>query len=167
MIFKTRFLATSTLLCLCTIAASAQAGQLFPPNNIGSNPDVSCPHGGVLTWHGDHVDCVNPTPGVTVSCPAGQVLTGINNGNAVCANAVATRTDLTMGDLINGCGYPADPNPPSYDRFQFDTTCVSRWCTSNIPGDTWGMLTENGPGYNGGIPWNSDPNTPVSVVCGP
>jgi len=65
----------------------AKAGQLFPPNNIGSNPNISCPNGELLSWKGDHVDCTNPTPGVTVSCPEGQVLTGITHGSPLCVTA--------------------------------------------------------------------------------
>ena len=86
MFFKSHCLATAALICFCTLATSAQAGQLFPPNNIGQNPNVSCPNGELLTWHGDRVDCTSPTPGVTVSCPAGQVLTGITNGVPVCTS---------------------------------------------------------------------------------
>ena len=92
MIVKSLFFTTAALLSFFAISPSAQAGQLFPPNNIGSNANVSCPNtaqlspnAGVLTWNGDHVDCVNPTLGVTVSsCPAGSILTGINQGQPVC-----------------------------------------------------------------------------------
>jgi|SRR5208337_1795546 len=104
MIFKSLFFATTALLCVCTVAAPAQAGQLFPPNNIGSNPNISCPHGGVLTWDADHVDCVNPTPGVTVtSCPAGQVLTGISSGSPICVVPTPTLSlSCPAGEVLTG-----------------------------------------------------------------
>jgi hypothetical protein len=86
--FKFIYSTTTALVVLCTLVGAAKAGQLFPPNNIGSNPNVSCPNGELLTWHGDRVDCENPTPGVSVSCPAGQVLNGIANGAPVCIGAL-------------------------------------------------------------------------------
>src|ERR1700689_1120591 len=84
MIIKSNFLATCAFIYFCNLAFSAHAGQLFPPNNLSQNPNIACPNGGVLTWNSDHVDCVNPTPGVTVTCAAGEVLTGINSGRAAC-----------------------------------------------------------------------------------
>ena len=72
MIFNCRFGFAAILLSMFILSplSSAQAGQLFPPANIGNNPNVYCPNGQVLAWHSDHVDCANPTPGVTVStCP--------------------------------------------------------------------------------------------------
>lgn len=81
------------LLCLIFSAgvimplAPAKAGTLFPPANIGANRDVPCPNGTVLSWTGDSVVCKDPTPGVSVSCPAGKVMTGISSGQAVCADA--------------------------------------------------------------------------------
>ena len=73
---------------------AAQAGQLFPPADLAAagTPNVSCPNGKVLTWGklasaptDPVIICADPTPGVTVTCPAEQVLTGITNGQAVCA----------------------------------------------------------------------------------
>lgn len=71
------------LLCWAVLLAAntVQAGSLFPP----ANSSGACPNNKVLTWGGDHLDCVDPTPGVSVSCPAGQVLTGIAQGNSVCS----------------------------------------------------------------------------------
>ncbi len=87
MVFNARLYATAALASFMLLAplASAQAGQLFPPNNIGSNPNVPCPNGSMLDWTGDAVECTDPTPGVTVSCPQGQVLNGITNGKPVCS----------------------------------------------------------------------------------
>ena len=86
MIFNCRFGLTAILLSAFIVSpfASAHPGQLFPPANIGANPNIPCPNGQLLGWHGDRVDCTNPTPGVTVSCPAGQFLTAITNGVPVC-----------------------------------------------------------------------------------
>jgi len=84
MAIKSTFFVTTALVCFCGLAVPAQAGQLFPPENIGPNPNVSCPNGRVLTWHVDHIDCADPTPGVSVSCPAGQVVADISNGAPVC-----------------------------------------------------------------------------------
>lgn len=97
--------ALTSVLALLAALSPANAGQLFPPNNIGSNPNVSCPHGQLLSWRGDHVDCTDPTPGVTVSCPAGQVLNGINNGSPVCVVASGTGATMDTGwpDIIR-CG---------------------------------------------------------------
>jgi hypothetical protein len=79
-----RYALLSSVCLLAVLAVPAQAGQLFPPSNIGPNPNVKCPSGQVLTWNVDHVECTNPTPGVTVSCPTGQTLTGIQYGQPVC-----------------------------------------------------------------------------------
>ena len=87
MFYHSRVSALALVLTILAASSTANAGQLFPPDNIGSNPNVPCPYGEVVTWHGDRVDCVNPTPGVTVSCPVGQVLTGITNGVPVCTTA--------------------------------------------------------------------------------
>ncbi|MGD0762499.1 MAG: hypothetical protein ABR929_04780 [Roseiarcus sp.] len=86
--FTSRFYATTALVYFIALATltSAQAGQLFPPNNL-PDPKQSCPNGQVLSWTGGDgtVDCTDPTPGVTVpSCPAGQGLTGLNQGVATC-----------------------------------------------------------------------------------
>lgn len=138
MIFKTRFFASTALYCICTIATSAQAGQLFPPNNIGSNPNVSCPNGGVLTWNGDHVDCVNPTPGVSVSCPAGQVLTGINNGVPVCSiPQLPLRIVTAFGNLAQDAAFAACND---------DEVIVSGGGTcTTFPNGTWATLISSTP----------------------
>lgn len=105
---------------------------------------------------------------LNISCGPNQVLTGISNGNPVCQDTVQLQTFLrvstTTGNVNNNCGYPADPNPPNYNQLQYNTTCASRFCAS-VYGYGWGMLTEDGPGYNMNQPWNSDPNTYVSIAC--
>jgi hypothetical protein len=95
----TAFLSVCLLAVLAVPAQAglAQAGQLFPPQNIGANANVKCPSGQVLTWNVDHVDCVDPTAGVTFTCPAGQVLTSIKNGQPVCL------TLASGGGLTGGC----------------------------------------------------------------
>ena len=139
--------------------------QISDITNVGKTTLPTCTGGSFLTFDGTNFECAGAT--VNVSCAAGQVLTGIINGTAMCANTTATRNGLTIADIKWSCGYPSDPNPPYYNQLEFNTTCASRWCATNIPGDKWGMLTENGAGYNLTTPWNSDPSTYVSVVCGP
>jgi hypothetical protein len=59
----------------------AMADQLFPPINA-QNGHGDCPPNQGLVWDGKSVRC----EGITVrSCPAGQGLVGINNGEPVCA----------------------------------------------------------------------------------
>ncbi len=89
MSFKSRFYASAALVACLGFAplAPAQAGNLFPPDNIGANPNVTCPSGQVLGWTGNSVACTNPTPGVTTTaCPTGQQMVQISGGTPVCAN---------------------------------------------------------------------------------
>lgn len=83
-------LISAIFMSLC--ATTAQAGSLFPPDNIGTNPNIPCPNGTVLKWMGKSVECANPTDGVTVICPKGEFLQGIINGKAVCAAMTACTT---------------------------------------------------------------------------
>ncbi len=82
--------ASLKVLCLAALFAlgsvPAQAGQLFPPEN--QRTGGSCTDGQVLGWSGDSVKCTNPTPGVKVSCPAGQVLAGIKQGQPDCRSLI-------------------------------------------------------------------------------
>jgi len=105
MLCRSQFCALSALIVIVILVAvaSADAAQLFPPANIGADPNVPCPNGGVLSWSGDGVICVDPTAGVNVSCPAGQMLTGISNGQAVCAG---TSTSLSCSGP--GCEVPGN-----------------------------------------------------------
>ena len=89
MSFKSCFYASAAMISFLGFVplAPAQAGQLFPPSNIGANPNVTCPSGQVLGWTGDAVACTNPTPGVTTTaCPTGQQMVQISGGTPVCAN---------------------------------------------------------------------------------
>ena len=61
------------------------AGNLFPPQNLNGPVSNPCPNNQVLKWTGDGVSCADPTPGVTVMCPAGSLLRGIKNGQPVCS----------------------------------------------------------------------------------
>ena len=100
MAFKSRFYATAALCCLTALAplTSAYAGQLFPPNNL-ADPKQSCPNGEVLSWVGGSgtVECTNPTPGITVSCPTGQVIASVTNGkpNCVPSSSAWQSVDIT------------------------------------------------------------------------
>jgi hypothetical protein len=137
-----RFCVIAALIYLCVLAVPAQAGQLFPPANIGSNPNVSCPNGQVLTWTGETVACTNPTPGVSVSCIAGQVLMGISNGTPVCTtvpvcqanqllNFNGTSFTCTVGGEASGItgwvsiGGCADGSPNIYNWSNGLNTCYN------------------------------------------
>jgi hypothetical protein len=108
--FKSRFYITAALLFgvpAFVPFTSAQAGQLFPPANIGSNPNIACPSNQVLAWTGQSVACVNPTPGVSVSCPAKQMLVGIASGSPVCINptqdvSVSCASGQALTGIVNG-----------------------------------------------------------------
>jgi hypothetical protein len=143
-------------------AVPAQAGQLFPPSNL-SNPASDCPSGQVLAWNGEHgtVECSNPTPGITVSCPAGQVLTGIVNGVPTCSSWNVKVETTTYGFSINGgttvnyldcaAGYVAiactsvvvpsgafscETTPDMIDPATGMSACDQANCGSHEPGDT-------------------------------
>ena len=161
---KSFFCATETFIYIRVISGSGSAGLLFAPNNIGPDPNGACPYGEVLSWESDHVDCVNPTPGVTVARADGQELTGISSGTPVC-RATSFRLKTTLQDVKDNCDYPKDPGPATYNQVQFQMTCASRYC-ANVYGTTWGMLTGAGPGYNDNQPWDADPNTNVRIVSG-
>jgi hypothetical protein len=106
MVFKSRLYAAAALLSFVGLApfASAQAGNLFPPENIGANPNISCPNGQLLGWTGNSVNCTNPTPGVTTTlCPAGQMLVGITGGSPDCAGvSVSCPAGEVLTGLTNG-----------------------------------------------------------------
>lgn len=70
------------LLAISLSVPAHAAGALFPPEGLSSSQP--CPSGQVLGWTGNSVACTDPTPGVTVSCGAGQTLTGISNGAPIC-----------------------------------------------------------------------------------
>jgi hypothetical protein len=93
---KSYLCAIAALICFCVLAPPVEAGQLFPPANIGSNPNIACPNSEVLAWTGETVACVNPTPGVSVSCTAGQVLMGISNGLPVCTSVPSCQAGQTL-----------------------------------------------------------------------
>ena len=168
---------------LCTLASQVQAGQLFPPNNIGQNTNVPCPNGELLTWNGDHVDCTNPTPGVSVSCPAGQFLTGISNGSPICAPdndsvSIACPAGQFLSAISNGspvCATPAAAKEISIsvgELSQYHNNCknpftdymscaaaCSRFCNNgcvNGAGDGSCAPINNANTYKGGVlsEWN-------------
>ncbi len=123
MSFKSRYYAIIVMVSLLALAplASAQAGNLFPPANIGANPNIPCPNGSVLSWSGDSVTCTDPTPGVTTttSCPTGQVMMGVSGGKATCVPLSTTSTCPT-GQVMMGVSAGA-------------ATCVPLSTTSTCP----------------------------------
>lgn len=98
------------LLLLC-LASTANAGNLFPPNNIGSNPNIACPNGTVLKWTGDAVNCADPTPGVNVSCPTGKIMIGITKGVPTCitptSSVVSAPSESCATNIPLFNGYPS------------------------------------------------------------
>ena len=116
MSFKSFFLTSAALMCLCAVPTSAKAGQLFPPAN-SDNTSHLCGRGEVLIWNGSEVDCVptpscasgqavlytgsaftcvNPSPAVTVSsCPTG-LFSGISNGAATCMSVPQCQAGETL-----------------------------------------------------------------------
>jgi len=80
----------------------AQAGSLFPPENMLSTPNSQCPNGTVLKWTGDSVICSDPSPGVSVAqCPATQVMIGVNKGVPIC-RAEASAGSVTVPSCPSG-----------------------------------------------------------------
>lgn len=103
--FLIKFLAITLGVFACSLPITSQAGILFPPANIGDNPNVKCPNGQVLNWTGQTVECADPTPGVTISCPPGQTLTGVTNGIATCSSILPQCTPRYSTSAIKGpCG---------------------------------------------------------------
>lgn len=94
-----RLLSLVALLMVSSIQF-AQAGNLFPPANSAAN--VKCPNDQVLTWTGNSVTCVDPSPGVTTDgCQPGQYVTGIEKGQVKCGS----------DGLISGCKNPRRGGP--------------------------------------------------------
>lgn len=54
--------------------------------------------------------------------------------------------------------------PPTYDALAYQMTCGKRFCEVSY-GYRFGMINENGAGYNRDRPYSSDLNTPVAVAC--
>ncbi len=63
----------------------AFSGVLFPPDNV-SPTTKACPINTVLKWTGDSVTCINPLSEVSLTCPVGKVMLGIDKGAAKCAS---------------------------------------------------------------------------------
>ena len=79
------------------LVGTAQAGSLFPPDNLAS-PNTPCPSNQVLRWSGDSVVCADPSLGVSVAaCPAGQVMAGISNGLPVCRTLTCRQVQAVGG----------------------------------------------------------------------
>lgn len=115
---KCRFLLSSRILwCLALsftglvlFQGTSHAGSLFPPANATkTGTTFSCPNNSSLVWStldNGSLRCADTTNMVTVAaCPAGQVMTGISNGNAVCTTAAQTSTttaNCPSGQVMTG-----------------------------------------------------------------
>lgn len=78
----TRIFAAFAFVVISASSMPAFAGDLFPP--VGARDGVPCPNNQVLHWTGNSLICKDPTPGVTVQCPEGKLLAGIQNGSPIC-----------------------------------------------------------------------------------
>lgn len=119
------------MVALCLFCVDpAQAGQLFPPMGLpGGDAHRNCDNGQMLSWNGVNgtVECRDPTPGVTVSCPSGQALTGVSQGSPVCSPLQASECPSGFKQLGNlGC-LEVDQEPAAscinavescYDKYQ-------------------------------------------------
>ena len=123
--------ATAIMIGAICLSSRGNAGQLFPPANMTATPASPCPNSGVLSWLGGSVDCVDPTAGVTVSCPSGQVLNGINKGSPVCVALIPTAPA------------PAPSTPPG--TVIGGGSCVEAGATG-CPANTWSFWGVGQPG---------------------
>ncbi len=106
------FLSLGLFVFLCV---PAMAGNLFPPDNIGANPNAPCPNNQTLKWTGNSLVCADPSPGVTISnCPAGQVLVGISNGAPQC-QVMDTAPQGTYCGLLVKANADQTPGPIMVD----------------------------------------------------
>lgn len=111
---------------LCLTITSANAGSLFPPK--GLDQGESCPTNHALTWIGDGLECTPVTMSLTLSCPSGQLLTGISNNQPVCKSVV-----------LNNCAYK---NAISGQKY---TICPSGKVQVGMgyEGETWNNQPDN------------------------
>lgn len=84
------------------MTTSVLAGQLFPPANIGENPNQPCPNNAVLRWTGSELQCDDPSTGVSLSCPEGQVMTAVTRGAPVCVSVTGTSAGCSSGFVQTG-----------------------------------------------------------------
>lgn len=114
------------LLVLSPMSLASAHNQQGSYNEQGSHNQQGCPKGQVLSSNGyGNVECTNPTPGVNVACPPGQVMAGIANGEAVCvalvyAGAYMLNRDNTCryGNPLTGdCSCP--PGATAHQSFDF------------------------------------------------
>ena len=144
--------ASLKVLCLAALFAlgsvPAQAGQLFPPEN--QRTGGSCTDGQVLGWSGDSVKCTNPTPGVNISCPAGQVLRQVVNGVPTCiapmtvsANSSSHKNDF---DIECSVSCPKDRSVVSGGCQVWGNGWPSIY--GSMPsGNGWYCIAHTAPGY--------------------
>lgn len=83
------------LLAVLAPSLQAHAGQLFPPEGI--TPETgTCPDGHLVAWTGNSLKCQDPLAKLTITCPTGQYLAGINLGKPVCKKVETTTGGATL-----------------------------------------------------------------------
>lgn len=121
------------LLLVVVYTTPSWAGRLFPPENAPGGTNA-CSNGETLTWTGNSVVCQNPTKGVKIACPRGQVLTGIDYGKPVCEKMASTASaspasptldvDITGPNIINaGETYTLNWTSSGYKSCRIHTAC--------------------------------------------
>lgn len=129
-------LVLTLLLSSFFLTTAATAGNLFPPENIGPNPNAACQNNQVLKWTGNSVACANPTDGVNIVCPTGSTLSGIQYGQAICTTCRVCVQVVDGGATVPGTvkctpfgggtsDYSFDP-----DRYDPDGVRVTYECTT-------------------------------------
>ena len=83
------------LFLVFALPLQAEAGQLFPPEGV-SEETGTCPEGYLLAWTGNSVKCQEPLANLTITCPEGEYLTGLNKGKPVCKKVQTTTGGATL-----------------------------------------------------------------------
>lgn len=123
-------------------------------------------------------DMPSSPPGVSLpsavegaACP-GRGATGYKNDGAMltCQGGTWTKPQtfmkiFTILSTVNYYCTQEDPsNPPNYSQDTYRLTCGSRFCYRAY-GYGFGMVNENGVGWNTEHPYTSPGNTEVTIAC--
>ena len=109
--------------------------QISDITNVGKTTLPTCTGGSFLTFDGTNFGCASAT--VNVSCPAGQMLTGISNGQPVCQWVVAGTFIMNQdGSCRYANPYTGNCNCPVGSPVQnFDFSNDN--CTDGFYSDNW------------------------------
>lgn len=139
---------------LLFLSEPALAGGLLSLAMPSSPPEVSLP---------------NAIEGA--ACP-GRGATGFKNDGAMltCQSGIWSKpqTFMKIDTIVSTVNYycsMGDPgNPPNYTQDTYRLTCGSRFCYQAY-GYGFGMVNENGLGWNIEHPYYSPGNTQITVAC--